>query len=503
MKRVGRTPAYVCMAAFAVSLFLCHPAYGEVEVYDMETQAPESTPQEESGITEESLPLPLEAGTPSSSLTAEEDKPEVTVEEVRIRERLHSDTGIYEGAIQDRYLFQTNVSNGGVTDSPVYFNIPGEITAVVSREGTAVPYASGDQLKEPGSYVVNFSVVDQVSENSRKEYRSVFQFKIREKQEPDKNGAEAESAEAGLAGGGLTGGLAGAGLTGGLAGGLAESGAQEPELAEPDTKVSGISAAGEEAEGIELPAMTGYDTTAPQTFLHRFTSGLSVSSNIPNGTITSGEVNLKIDGDAPFSVYKDEEALEWKNGMILQAAGNYTVISGKETFSFRISRYFTKSRWFYAPEGFQIKHVNFKNNTVKIYDTDRFLLNQDGVYEVELINHSGAVLKSLFEKDSQQPVFTVNTSKNSAAVEFQSTDIEEVHVYKDGKEIRPPYGNIYTEAGGYRILCVDHAGNFEEKEFEVPFKMNTFSVLLIPLTLGILLVLIGTVFVTKNKFKIR
>ena len=38
-------------------------------------------------------------------------------------ERFHADCGLYELSIRDKYFLYSNVSNGGVTDQPVYLDV--------------------------------------------------------------------------------------------------------------------------------------------------------------------------------------------------------------------------------------------------------------------------------------------------------------------------------------------------------------------------------------------
>ena len=73
----------------------------------------------------------------------------------------------------DNWTFYSNVANNGVSAVPVKFSIPETISFVISRDGQDVPYTSGAQLSDPGSYSVKVSVV-----NGTTEYYALFYFDI-------------------------------------------------------------------------------------------------------------------------------------------------------------------------------------------------------------------------------------------------------------------------------------------------------------------------------------
>ncbi len=515
MKKKGRVYKYIWAAAIFAALLLNGPAYGAVEIYDMDDELSDSPwieDEGEMGPWDQPEDFGNPAGTPAM------------VKEVRIKEMFVSETGTYKDNIEGKYVFTTNVSNGGVAEEYVYFELPSEITFSLSKEGVEIPYENGEKLYEPGSYVMNFLIAGQTEGSRQVDYRTTFRFKIREEEPaaeesqwepsgiPDSKPGRFGMTESEMAEFGLT------------ESDLAELGVAEWEPGQRETADSGTDSGTEDYKtedykteetpentyNLDLEEQTfdwtpggGLYTKIANNFTYKFDNNLKISSNIPDGTITTKVVSLEIEGDAPFSVYKDDELMEWEDNTMLQEAGDYTVVTGKQSFSFRISQFFTRSRWFYSPDGFQIKSVNFNNNKININRRDRFELKQDGKYQVELINGEGMVMECIFEKDSISPEYTVSHVKASAVVDFQSTDIEKIVVYKDGELIKPTYNNVYSEAGDYRITVYDLAGNFTEKDFKVAFRLNAFSIVLILLTAGLALALVTTVFITKNKIKIR
>lgn len=114
MKKKGRVYKYIWAAAIFAALLLNGPAYGAVEIYDMDDELSDSPwieDEGEMGPWDQPEDFGNPAGTPAM------------VKEVRIKEMFVSETGTYKDNIEGKYVFTTNVSNGGVAEEYVYFEL--------------------------------------------------------------------------------------------------------------------------------------------------------------------------------------------------------------------------------------------------------------------------------------------------------------------------------------------------------------------------------------------
>ncbi len=103
--------------------------------------------------------------------------------EVDLGESYHDDFEVYEESIAGNWFFYTNVSNGGITDSGVYLDIPANISYEMERDGVPVSYASRQTVTARGSYVVTLTVTEGEGKpfNEQSIYTAVFRFRIQEK----------------------------------------------------------------------------------------------------------------------------------------------------------------------------------------------------------------------------------------------------------------------------------------------------------------------------------
>ena len=76
------------------------------------------------------------------------------IHEVSMGEKYHSDYDLYEHSIDGRYFIYSNVSNGGITDRPVYVEIPVDVFCTAEKDGVPMNYTSGQLLSDRGTYVM-------------------------------------------------------------------------------------------------------------------------------------------------------------------------------------------------------------------------------------------------------------------------------------------------------------------------------------------------------------
>ena len=79
---------------------------------------------------------------------------------------------------------EADAANGpGVTDQPVYLEIPAGVDYTAEKDGVPFSYASRQTVSGRGTYVIRLTVVEDknVPLSEQKEYRTVFRFRIDEK----------------------------------------------------------------------------------------------------------------------------------------------------------------------------------------------------------------------------------------------------------------------------------------------------------------------------------
>lgn len=56
------------------------------------------------------------------------------IHEVSMGEKYHSEFELYENSIDGKYFIYSNVSNGGITDQPVYVEIPADVLCRAEKD---------------------------------------------------------------------------------------------------------------------------------------------------------------------------------------------------------------------------------------------------------------------------------------------------------------------------------------------------------------------------------
>ncbi|MDO4265433.1 MAG: hypothetical protein Q4C63_03085 [Eubacteriales bacterium] len=127
-----------------------------------------------------------------------------SVNTARMSEQYHQDYGIYEESLSDTIFFYSTVSNGSITDQAVSLDIPAGIRFTMEKDGTEIPYASGQKVSEYGTYLLKLTAIEDESLpfSEQTVTEGVFRFRIMAK------APETETADSGFSGGvtGVTGG---------------------------------------------------------------------------------------------------------------------------------------------------------------------------------------------------------------------------------------------------------------------------------------------------------
>ncbi len=405
------------------------------------------------------------------------------VEDVTMTERLHSDFGLYELSIKDKYFLYSNVSNGGVTDKPVYLEIPADVAYTAEKDGVPFSYTSRQTVSERGTYVIRITAVadKNVPLSEQKEYRSIFRFRIDEKS-PE---AAAEAAGAGTGYSGGVGSLIGDVIpaipdgTGGTAV-LDETTAPEPESA-AETEAASETEAAQETEPGKTPetqeAGTGTRSQVfqPDSSMYQVTleNGFSFLCNIPERMAATQAVEIRSEGK--YQLFLGDGELEWEADRQLRAFGQYRLVSEGHEFTFEIINTYVNRDSYSAPAGMRITKALFNGESLDVGDGAVLTMAEDGSYELELEGEAGESFSLKLERDTQPPEVTVDAGRQSAVITYLANDIAGITLSKNGKEPYEFTDTQVTGPGQYVLTVTDRAGNVTVNEFTLRYHMNFYA----------------------------
>ena len=387
----------------------------------------------------------------------------------------------YEQPAPDGVLSSTE--NGGYTNTDVTFTWTDEAVVTVKKDGETVEYVSGQKLTENGAYEITFENYDGFS--------STYSFVI------DKTAPELglEGVQNGSAtNGDVTVSVPESGLTvrlykdGELVGDY-ESGTSLTE--EGSYRITATDAAGNVAE-ISFVIDKSVD----------FTADIYDNAIVNSMSFAAGE-NLTV------SVTKDGEAVAYKFGDTLTAAGNYTAtltdeLGNSKTFNFTIAEPLVQKFFhnFDNISGLDKVSVNGEETRLNYGD---LTLDKSGVYEIA-VTVNGKDYIFTVTVDATAPAATLTGVENGGSTKGGVTlsDLTEkatVEVYKDGEKIEYSLGSELTEVGQYRIVLMDELGNSTEYTFEILYSVNAGAVALIVIAVLVVIGVIVAVVIMRKKGK--
>ena len=485
----------------------------------------------------------------------ENDGPQV--EEVSLSERYHEDFGVYEEDMGNRYFLYTTVENGGITDQPVSVDIPAGLTFVMEKDGTQIPYTSGQTISARGSYMLTLTGPDDpaLPFSQQTIYKAVFRFRIQEKvvQETE------EAAEAFGGGSGFSGSDSRTESTYGSEDATAaspqteetnpeteETAAQGEPEGEEDTSQDVFNEDGtlnEDAlddsiddllgsdEGRvnmdyynESTGLSSYYDTSSGLFKNELLTGAAFYTNVPNGMVTNNAVRMDTADEINFVILKDGEPLEYEDGMTFDEEGSYMIYPSQNTtvylgeygntkkplFHFRIAAGPVNDMGiFNAPEGYSIKEITRNGEPVTeglSADRNYCYLGEDGEYEIRLTHLDGATadLTTTVTKDSIQPRFLLSVEDSTAYIQYRSSDIAYCKLYKDGELVfDQQIPAQVTGSGKYRLEAYDEAGNMAYSEFQIDYHFNMGAIVVILLVIVLIAALVLFLRRTRKQVRVR
>ena len=376
----------------------------------------------------------------------------------------------YEQPAPDGVL--AGAENGGYTNTDVMFTWTDEAIVTVKKDGEIIEYVSGRNLTEEGAYEITFENFDG--------YKAIYAFTI-DKTAPELNveGVQNDSAT----NSDVTVSVSESGLIvqlfkdGELVGNY-ESGTMLTE--EGDYRIMASNKAGNVTE-VSFTIDKSVD----------FTADIYDNAIVNSMTFTAGEI-LTVD------VTKDGEAIGYKFGDTLTAAGSYTVIltdelGNSKTFNFIVTKPLVQEFFhnFDNVSGLDKVSVNGEETRLNYGD---LTLDKSGAYEIIVIVN-GKDYAFTVTVDATAPAVTLTGVENGGSTKGSVTisDLTEeatVEVYKDGEKIEYTCGDALTEVGKYRIVLTDELGNSTEYNFEILYSVNGGSIALIVICI---LIIVGII----------
>lgn len=452
------------------------------------------------------------------------------IHEVSMGEKYHSDYDLYEHSIDGKYFIYSNVSNGGITDRPVYVEIPVDVFCTAEKDGVPMDYVSGQMLSARGTYVMRLTAVydKNVPLSQQEEYRTVFRFRIDEKRQ-DASGAVSGAAGAltrqidGLTGSDTAGilnqiasesGLAGDDIAAALADQLfSESGkvkeagegsldgmqteagntdeTQESALGQDEDSGQEGSGQGEDSsrEGSGQESDSGQEDREAsgrsqvyledeKMYLVTLENGFTFRSSVPEGMLINQSVAI-YPGEGEYTLYRGEEEVSLNERQETAEYGSYRLVSGDYEFTFEINNTYVNRDTFTAPKGTRIFTASFNGDTLDTGEGTLLTMETDGSYLVTLKGDYGEILEVELNRDTEPPAVEVRIEGQTAQISYASKDLASVTLSKNGGEPREFNGFTITETGNYILTVTDRAGNQTLKEFSLRYKINMYGVVAI------------------------
>ncbi|MBE5860753.1 MAG: hypothetical protein E7301_11620 [Butyrivibrio sp.] len=443
------------------------------------------------------------------------------IEAIKLSESYHENYQVYEERMDDIYAIYTNIPNGTITNKPVIFDVPSGVVVRLTKDGKDCSFRNKERISEEGTYVMYLYVaqdnIEQIPAWAQSMDRAMFNFRIQytaldgstlgaTQQSELESFADVANEE------------------------VQETPVEEP-VEEPEEEPAEESATPEPEPETETtkPVEENFTIDLTNVFTTEYDSstgyykstlltGNSFYSNIPNGMVTNGSVMFSTADEIRYELYKDGEAVEYNAGDYISENGNYTMIpvidnldyegfyrSTRPMYRFRILNGSTSDMAsLSAPDLMTITSIRYEDEDVtktNLITENVAVLPLDGAYEVDLNGPDGSTTLTVI-RDTQAPKVNVEVKPNLAKITYQSEDISAATLYR-GTEVvlENALPTSVTEAGRYRLVTSDKAGNTTTTDFAVQYRINIYAILAIVMIIG----LIGAVviFIRRSKTKVR
>ncbi len=464
------------------------------------------------------------------------------VTSTNLSETSYQDYGLYMESINNDAFFYASVSNGGMTDQPVYLDFPQNLEYALEKDGVEQVYNNKTYLSESGSYVFHIYVVKDKSKPLSEQTISeaTFHFRIQQKLpgagQSSSGGSSSSSASSTLpstpyldsssvysssqnisnalnsvtdavnaANGAATSIGSAANSVSSAAdnisqsaenaadnvGGLLDIGLSDAEVPEETTEEENT-----ETE-LVLPETESTDSdNALRTLL---------GINVPNGMLSNTSVTFDPDNvaamGATVSVLKDGEAYDVPADGSFNEVGSYTMLIREKdsvkpvTYSFKLIGDVSADMGLYTvPEGLTVDSLTIDGATQSLgilsaeTGVPQIDFSKEGNYDLVLRAEDGYTYHFTVQIDNTAPTCYVTTKTNRADFNYVSQDIDHVVLTKDGVDEGVYNGtelNYVTESGHYTARIYDAAGNVTTLTFRVRRGLNLAAIIAVLLVIGL------------------
>ena len=419
------------------------------------------------------------------------------VQTTGLSESYHENYKIYEERFNDLYAIYTNIPSGSISNRPAIFDVPNGVSVRMMKDGRQVGFSNKTQIKEEGTYVIQFYVVQDGSEElpawQQTIERGRFTFRIQYTAGLDGQPLETVSEPSELESfADLVQGDSEVLLPGTAED--AETGTEtetetEAETAQPENTVQADAIIASSGLSTEWDENTGY---------YRMTllTGDSFNSSIPDGMVTNEAVLFMPSEGIRMELYRGGALVEYEPGNYISEAGSYIMIPVIDNLDYesyyRLNRPMMRFRIvsgavrdmgiITAPETTKISAVRHGGEDVtdKAMVTDLIAsLSSDGAWEVDMDSKAGKQTVYI-TRDTLAPDVTIKTEPNAAHITYGSDDIANAVLYRGNELINEgQLPTTVTQSGRYRLIVSDVAGNETVRDFNVQYRVNVFAVLAI------------------------
>lgn len=234
-------------------------------------------------------------------------------------------------------------------------------------------------------------------------------------------------------------------------------------------------------------------------------------SNVIDGMIVQGNVEISHDDGVEYTVYRESEPLDTQDSSQIVAPGSYTVMTGdegfeKKLFSFRIIGTAISEPLSYAlPSGCIASSMQIDGEEA-LTNNRVFDFSQEGNYLIsyQCVRNNQAYSMD-FTVDHTAPVLTFDGVENKKArgeVTIQGMEEgDQLEIHLDGEVISSR--TTLTQPGQYQVKVADKAGNASVYSFYILFYLNAGGISAGAIVGVVILALVIYLFIARKRLRVR
>ena len=340
------------------------------------------------------------------------------------------------------------VEDKGYTNKTVTFTWKDEAVVILTKDGVAVEYKSGQKLTADGSYVLTFSNYDK--------YKKNYYFVI--------DTVAPEITLDGVENGGVVSGDVSATFESGATAELFKNGVAFGSY------LGGTKITDDGEYRIVVKDNAGNESAVEFTIDKTVAWGINI-----NEQGLANSVTVTADECVTVSLLKDGGEVEYTLGEEINLPGEYT-LTLTDALGNTASRSFTIVQSIVKEFVYDFNRMpNFETVLIsgEVRDTNYGILRltEDAVYEIGVVA-AGETYNFTVTVDATVPALILNGTENGGTtnnnVSITTTDANvQITVYLNGEEIEYVIGDVLTAEGEYRAVAVDSVDNSMEVSFTI------------------------------------